>query len=113
MDNMQEFAGYLPEPVLAPHGRIFRALGVEPYTRKAGSEIFLMVWEARCVRCGDFFRVKTAETARRYVDDKNFGFVRCEPCRKANRLAKEPKAASGGHSALPSRAGKAQKLTTG
>jgi len=42
-------------------GRIFRWHGVEPYTRKDGQRIMLLVWRGTCAACGKPFTVKTPQ----------------------------------------------------
>ncbi|OJU90984.1 MAG: hypothetical protein BGO13_08635 [Burkholderiales bacterium 66-5] len=40
-------------------GRVWRAVGFEPYTRKDGSETELAVWRGYCTKCNQAFEVKT------------------------------------------------------
>ena len=65
-------------------GRLWVATGIEPYTRKDGSQTELAVWKGHCKRCGGSFELKTPAA---FALDKSSSFevAHCQECRKQRR----------------------------
>lgn len=65
-------------------GRMWTAVGFEPYTRKDGTETELAVWRGHCTRCNSAFLVKTPAVL--LLDSSgSFDTARCPACKNAKR----------------------------
>lgn len=69
-------------------GCIWRAVAIEPYTRKDGSETELAVWQGACVVCGGHKFVKTPVGAG-LGNSSSFDLRRCSKCIAAQRRVPE------------------------
>ena len=60
-------------------GRVWGAIGVEPYTRKDGQETVLAVWQGSCTACGGPIVVRTPRLAN-LSKTNTFYTKRCRTC---------------------------------
>jgi|APGre2960657404_1045060.scaffolds.fasta_scaffold151777_1 hypothetical protein len=67
----------MEEVITAKSGVKFTLVEIEPYIKKDGSETMLKVWEARCKRCNDLFKMKTPIWNTKEKHNSGFGFIHC------------------------------------